>query len=324
MLDLLLQVVAQRLVATMSSSKQQRNTSISDLPIELRRQIAALVEHGSLPALRLVSRSWSEAANLAVRQLKWYSHMEPAHLDRVRLIGQRWPNLEQLDLDRHMTPNEHCGDLMSSFSRLQHLSLATGAALLPEGQEFIFGQTRLLSLCLIGIVSVIGAPDGLLQAIGRLSHLTRLECELHSRYEQLTGMLTPIRLERATDEGVRWLSSLQSLQDLTLRFNSHYPAVTGQALSSIGSLHQLTHLSLSGWHMMDADLVYLTHLQLLSLHLDYCPYLTPGCLVHICLITSLHSLSMVESGSWLSEEELGEFEELAHEKMPFLTTLNTC
>ena len=44
--------------------------AISDLPEELRVQTAAWVEHSSLPALRLVSRGWYEAANLAVRQLK--------------------------------------------------------------------------------------------------------------------------------------------------------------------------------------------------------------------------------------------------------------
>ena len=43
---------------------------IGDLPKELRIQTAAWVEHGSLPALRLVSHAWNEAANLAVRQLK--------------------------------------------------------------------------------------------------------------------------------------------------------------------------------------------------------------------------------------------------------------
>ena len=31
---------------------------ISDLPEELRMRTAACVEHSSLPALRLVSRSW--------------------------------------------------------------------------------------------------------------------------------------------------------------------------------------------------------------------------------------------------------------------------
>ena len=39
------------------------------------------------------------------------------------------------------------------------------------------------------------------------------------------------------DEGVRCLSSLQSLQDLRLTVNIYHYAVTGQALSTIGSLH---------------------------------------------------------------------------------------
>ena len=52
----------------------------SDLPEELRMQTAAWVEHGSLPALRLVSRGWNEAANLYVRQLKQPFLIPPAHL----------------------------------------------------------------------------------------------------------------------------------------------------------------------------------------------------------------------------------------------------
>ena len=58
----------------MSSQDQEQDTDkvwdMSDLPADLRRQTAALVEHGSLPALRLISHDWNEAANLAVRQLK--------------------------------------------------------------------------------------------------------------------------------------------------------------------------------------------------------------------------------------------------------------
>ena len=58
----------------MPTPDQNQDTEIvqdtSDLPADLRRQTAACVEHGSLPSLRLVSRDWNEAANLAVRQLK--------------------------------------------------------------------------------------------------------------------------------------------------------------------------------------------------------------------------------------------------------------
>ena len=308
----------------MSSSNQQHNTGISDLPADMRRQIAALVEHGSLPALRLVRWGWNEAANLAVRQLR----RRPA---QVRLVGQRWPNLEWLELELEhslLQPDENCRGLISSLMplmRLQHLSLAMGASLLPEGQEFILRQTRLLSLSLVDMNCKFGGSDGLLQVIGRLSHLTRLECDLQARPERLEG-LPPIWLEPATDEGMRCLSSLLCLEDLTLTaqgtFTCDNSTVTGQALSPMGSLHQLTYLSLEGWLIKDTALGYLTHLQLMSLEFNYCLTLTSGCLAYMCLITSLRSLSVVASGYWSSEEQLEDFEELANEVMPFLTTLH--
>ncbi len=75
--DLLLQAIRRApLSSTMSSPDQAQDTDtvldISVLPADLRRQTAAWVEHGSLPALRLVSRAWNEAANLAVRRLLEY------------------------------------------------------------------------------------------------------------------------------------------------------------------------------------------------------------------------------------------------------------
>ena len=83
------------------SSQDQEDTDkvwdMSDLPEDLRKQTPALVEHGSLPALPLVSHDWNEAANLAVRQLKrqpgcqaeqFHPQRQPA---QVRLIGERWP-----------------------------------------------------------------------------------------------------------------------------------------------------------------------------------------------------------------------------------------
>ena len=124
------------------------------------------------------------------------------------------------------------------------------------------------------------------------------------------------------------LSSLQSLKDLTLTLVFDDLEVTGEALNSIGSLHQLTHLSLRGWPMGDTDLSYLTHLQLVSLDLDSCLSLTSDCLENICLITSLRSLSLVdgdrawrdmEEDTWLEIEIM---EEIANKLMPFLTTLN--
>ena len=199
-----------------------------------------------------------------------------------------------------------------------------------RAQEFIFRQTRLLSLCLCGsFFSKTGAPDGLLQIVGRLSHLTRLECDLQARPAQLEGILPPISLEPVTDEGVRCLSSLQSLKDLTLTMASYdCTTIAGEALHSIRSLHQLAHLWLTEWPIWDTDLSYLTNLPLMSLNLNSCRDLTSECLVHMCLITSLHSLSLDEvSWSYMDMEEnickeIEKVEELANELMPFLTTLN--
>ena len=124
---------------------------------------------------------------------------------------------------------------------------------------------------------ISGASDRLLQIIGRLSYLTRLDCHLQAQHGHLDGILPTFQHEPATDEGVRCLSSLHSLKDLTLMFSKNpyiQVTVTGQALSSTGSLRQLTHLSLEGWPMMDTDLAHLTHLQLHSLHWDHCQELT--------------------------------------------------
>ena len=303
----------------MSSPDQEQDISV--LPADLRRQTAALVEHSSLPALRLVSRGWNEAANLAVCRLAG-----ELSLAQLRLIGQKWPNLEQLALDWRIIPDR---DLLSSLMplmRLQHLSMGTGAALLPGGQEFILRQTRLLGLHIFNIC--FGASDGLLQVIGRLSHLERLDCGLQAERRAPKPMLPPLQLEPATDEGVRCLSSLQSLQALALTFRApQLPPrkfnVTGQALSSIGSLHQLTRLCLDWWPMVDTDLDHLKHLQLHSLELNNCLSLTSGCLMHLSLLTSLHTLSFLSvEPPWSTEEELDAFEELANEVMPFLTTLN--
>ena len=308
----------------MSNPDQEQGTDkvweISDLPADLHRQTAALVEHRSLPALRLVSRGWNEAANLAVRQL----YSPPA---QVRLVGQRWPNLERLELDLTdalARPDKGCADLMASLmplTKLEHLSLALGAALLPEGQEFMLRQTRLLSLRIVGIIGDTGAPDGVLQVIGRLSHLTRLYCNVQPYHQVLAGILQPFQLEPATDEGMQCLSSLQSLKDLTLiNAHSEISSLTGQSLNAIGSLHQLTHLSLWGWPMVDTDLGHLTHLQLTSLELDTCQSLTEECLL-ICLeFTSLHSLR-VDTTGWGIEQHVLDLE-LAREVMPFLTRLD--
>ena len=316
----------------MPSPDQSQDTEIlqdiSDLPADLRRHTAACVEHGSLPALRLVSRGWSEAANLAVRQLtKKHQHLWPAQL---RLIGQRWPNLEQLDLQSQSavwSPDQKCRNLMASLmplTKLQHLGLNMAALLLLEGQELVLRQTRLLSLSTYSLSG--GATDGLLQVVSRLRHLTRLEFDLQAEHQLLAGVQPPIQLKPATDSGVRCLSSLQTLQDLTLIVDKYYSGVTGQALSSIGTLHQLTRLCLQGWPVVNTDLSHLTHLQLLSLELSSCPGLTPGCLMHeITLFTSLHSLSMTcmdNEGVWVTGEELDAFEELATKVMPNLTSLN--
>ena len=161
------------------------------------------------------------------------------------------------------------------LTRLQHLGLAIGAALLPEAQEFMLRQTRLLSLRTEGVIGESGAPDGVLQVIGRLSHLTKLYCDLQPYHEVLPGILQPFQVEPATDEGVQCLSSLQSLKDLTLiNRQANTYRITGQALSSIGSLHQLIHLSFWGWPLVDTDLAHLRRLQLMSLELDTCPRLT--------------------------------------------------
>ena len=182
-------------------------------------------------------------------------------------------------------------------------------------------QTRLLSLRITGIIGETGAPDGVLQVIGRLSHLTRLYCKLQPYHAVLAGILQPFQLEPATDVGVQCLSSLQSLKDVTLiNGQANMYEITGQSLSAIGSLRQLTHLSLLGWSMADTDLGHLTHLQLLSLELEQCWTLRSGCLKHTCLLTSLHSLSMHAPVG--TEEELHIFKKLATEVLPFLTTLN--
>ena len=319
----------QLMAATMSCPDQEQDTNsgqdINDLPADLRRQTAAWVERGSIPALRLVSRAWNEAANLAVRQLTGSPFLSPA---QVLLIGQRCPNLERLNLDMTAAlawPDKHCGVMISSLRplvRLQHLRLGVGAALLPEGQEFLLQQTRLLSLCTSGIFNNPGASGGLLQVIGRLSHLTSLDCNLQDQCEMLSNLMPPFQLEPATDEGVRCLSSLQSLQILGLRVNKHKSAVTGQALSTIGSLHQLTHLSLNGWPMRDTDLGHLIHLQLQSLDLSDCWHLTSGCLLHeMPLFTTLHSLDMGRGDDWCTAEELEAFKELTRDVMPFLKVL---
>ena len=265
----------------MSSPDQEQDTNsgqdINDLPADLRRQIAAWVEHGSLPALRLVSHAWNEAANLAVR---WLTGPRPQWPAQVLLIGLRWPNVEQLNLCLTEEPwprNQDCRVMMASLRplvRLQHLRLGINAALLPEGQEVLLRQTQLLGLHLWRSTtgSPHGASNGLLQVIGRLNHLTRLDCHLQG--QRSLDSLTPSQLVPATDEGMQCLSSLQSLQDLRLTVNQHRPAVTGQALSTIGSLHQLTHLFLNGWPMLDTDLGHLTHLQLRSLNLNNCWRLT--------------------------------------------------
>ena len=134
-------------------------------------------------------------------------------------------------------------------------------------------------------------------------------------------------MEPATDEGLRCLSSLQTLQDLTLTLSiipGSYYTITGQALSSIGSLHQLTHLSLDRWPIVDAHLGYLQDLQLHSLEFSNCMSLTSGCLMHISLCTSLHSLSLNRPRdiAWGTEEELDAFKELANQVMPFLTIVD--
>ena len=152
--DLLLQAIWQPpLSHPMSCPDQEQDTGmvhdISDLPEELRMQTAAWVEHGTLPALRLVSRGWNKAANLAVRRLG-HGLLQP---EQMMLLGQRWPNLERLYLDCYGWPDKYCRDLISflmPLTRIQGLSLGIGAALLPEGQDFILRQTRLLSLRTIG------------------------------------------------------------------------------------------------------------------------------------------------------------------------------
>ena len=295
---------------------------ISDLPADLRRQTAALVEHSSLPAMRLVSRGWNEAANLAVRRLE--SELSPVQL---RVIGQRWPNLEQLALDWRLPPDRDLLLSLMPLKRVQHLGVGMGAVLLPEGQEFMLRQTPLLGLHIFSIS--FGASDGLLQVIGRLSHLKRLDCGLQAEHYVLKAELLSLQLEPATDEGVRCLSSLPSLQALALTFRSpqlppRNVTVTGQALSSIGSLHQLTRLCLDWWAMVDTDLDHLKHLQLRSLELTNCLSLTSGCLMHLSLLASLHTLNLssMEPIMGDTEEELDALEELAKELMPFLTTLN--
>ena len=310
-----------------SPDQEQDNDTVQDISIlsaDLRRQTAALVEHSSLPALRLVSRGWNEAANLAVRRLE--CELSAAQL---RLVGQRWPNLEQLALEWRIPPDKNSRDLLSSLrplKQVQHLGMGNGAALLPEGQELMLRQTRLLSLRVFGIFDI--ASDGLLQVIGRLSHLERLDCGLQAERRVLKALQPPLQLEAATDRGVRCLSSLQSLQALALTFRSprlpvRKSTVTGQALSAIGSLHQLTHLYLDGWPMVDTDLGHLKGLQLHSLELSNCLRLTSGCLVHLNLLTSLRTLSISSlEPPWRTDEELDAFEELAHKLMPFLTTLS--
>ena len=319
------------------SLNQEQDTDmvlhISDLPEELRIRTAACVEQGSLPALRLVSRTWCEAANLAKRQLKLdFPTLDPPQAQKSRLIGQKWPNLERLDLvlDELALPDRRSRDLILALRplmQLRDLYLVIGALLLPEGQEFILRQTRLLSLCTISLWAGDGATDGLLQVVGRLSHLTRLEIDLYAKGctgKYPPGMLAPPQQQPATDEGLQCLSSLQSLKDLRMTVQDTFTiCFTGRALSTVGSLHQLTHLSLWGWPIVDTDLGHLTLLQLMSLDLESCSYLTSGCLMHISLITSLRSLNLVGSGDWqYPEEALEAFEELAIEKLPFLTILN--
>ena len=101
----------------------------------------------------------------------------------MRLIGQRWPYLERLVLflKQLASPDENCRDVISTLrplTRLQDLKLGIGALLLPEGQDFILRQTRLLSLSTVSFWCGDGATDGLLQVIGSLSHLTRLDIDL--------------------------------------------------------------------------------------------------------------------------------------------------
>ena len=237
--------------------------------------------------------------------------------EKAGLIGQRWPNLErlQLDLDELALPNQKCRDLiltLGPLTRLRDLCLSMGALLLPEGQELVLRQLQLRSLCTISSFVGDGATDGLLQVVGRLSYLTRLDTALSTKpfeWKNSPGRLAPHQQQPATDEGVRFLSSLQSLKDLRLTVQafdfmitgqlmvqvSDY-TITGQALTTVGSLHQLTHLSLWGWPIVDTDLVHLTHLQLMSL--ESCTDLTKGCLMHLCPVTTLRSLSLANSPLW--------------------------
>ena len=99
--------------------------------------------------------------------------------------------------------------------------------------------------------------------------------------------------------------------------------VTGHALSSIGSLHQLTRLSLDAWPMVDTDLAHLTHLQLMSLDLD--SLTAPGCGMYLSLITSLRQLSIGvmdgETACFFTQAEPEAFEKLVDRWLPHASVI---
>ena len=129
---------------------------ISDLPEELRVQTAAWVEPGSLPALRLVSRGWNEAANLAMRQLELHNSAWPGQEPAEELRNEaHWPEvalsraagavsetagvtrreLQRCDLNleaAHATPGPQIGHRRSAVARGPGLHTQADATAQPE------------------------------------------------------------------------------------------------------------------------------------------------------------------------------------------------
>ncbi len=217
------------------------------LPVALYKLVAQMVSQDDLPALRLTSKEWHDAANAAVQRIGKGGWLTKLQLQYLPKAVHKFSGISSLDLTFLAEAAQDLLKRLLSVSRLQALTMYFTLAQLPIGLQFILQQRHLTSLTANSLEydPEAGIRDSFLHSIACIESLVELDLHLS---------------DSVTNAAISGFSGLTNLQSLRLPVSKHGAGVTGRSMTVFTALSKLTHLSLEGWPLKDTHVAMMTRL----------------------------------------------------------------
>lgn len=279
----------------MSAVAADWDAVLPPFPAALYPLVARLVAQDDLPALRLTSKRWHEAANTAVQSIGKEGWLPKTQLQHMLTSAHKYPGLLVLNLTclPAFRAAQRLLQELVSLSRLQVLSLHHSLTQLPVGQQFILQQSYLTSFTACSMRVADGILDSFLPRVAGMQSLVTLVLFLSGS---------------VTDAAICDLSGLTNLQSLCLPVSRYKACISGRSMKVFTALSKLTELSLPGWPLQENHVAVMTELKYLRMiDLSMCENLSSLCFMPLLQFAQLTALDIIRDDEWLVDPILDMF-----------------